>query len=305
MSFPKTIYFCNKTLDKMHKFANSWKILNPDYDIQLYDDTMCENFLLDEYGELYKDIFKYIRDGPIKADFWRVCILYKYGGFYSDIDNKPLVAINTFLEPNIDFMTCSSCWIYNFNPNFIGSNKNNIILKNCIDWYLNKYNDRHKTYDYWGWSIMAALSDTLYLRNYLKTDGIYEVDDTCVNLLTIGASSTNIKELQINTNYINKDYIITKYNWIGGDTYNDTFNIMVRDGVCIIQRTDLNTGWDMNLRVKLDMECKNEPMVSNMKVQIIEEFCESDRYNDHNIYKNIKIFNNRHAEWDYISHSFI
>ncbi len=106
-SIPKTIYFCNKTLDKMEKYANNWKILNPDYEIKLYDNVLCKQFLLEEYGQLYVDIFDYLTDGPIKADFWRVCILYKYGGVYSDIDNEPLVPLKDFIEPDVDFVTCS------------------------------------------------------------------------------------------------------------------------------------------------------------------------------------------------------
>ena len=44
---------------------------------KLYDDEMIKLFLLEEYGELYKNIFDYLVHGPIKADFWRICILYK------------------------------------------------------------------------------------------------------------------------------------------------------------------------------------------------------------------------------------
>lgn len=124
MSIPKVIYFCNKTLDQMEKYANNWKLLNPEYEIKLYDNEMCEKFLLEEYGLLYKNIFNYIRDGPIKADFWRICILFKYGGIYSDIDNQPFISLNEFLEENIDFVTCSSFLPeYNFNPNFIVAKK--------------------------------------------------------------------------------------------------------------------------------------------------------------------------------------
>lgn len=147
--FPKVIYLCNKTLDKMDIMAKKWKGLNPDYEIVLYDNAMCEKFLLDNYGQLYKDIFDFLKDGPIKADFWRICILYKYGGVYSDIDSLPLVPLKDFIENDIDFVTCSSYDSGNFNPNFIISNANNIILKQVIDWYINNYNNK-KPYDYWG-----------------------------------------------------------------------------------------------------------------------------------------------------------
>jgi hypothetical protein len=184
-SIPKTIYFCNKTLDKIKEYADNWKKLNPEYEIKLYDNKMCKEFLLNEYGQLYVDIFNYLTDGPIKADFWRVCILYKYGGVYSDIDNEPLVPLKDFIEPDIDFVTCSSYWDsmnFNFNPNFIISNKNNIILKNCIDWYINKYNKKD-TYDYWDWSIMKAFTDILHLKNFTKEDAIYYQNNMKIQII--------------------------------------------------------------------------------------------------------------------------
>jgi hypothetical protein len=285
----------------MKEFSDNWKVLNPDYEIQLYDNSMCEKFLLEEYGELYKDIFIFIKDGPIKADFWRICILYKYGGIYSDIDNEPLMPMSSFLDPTVDFMTCSSYWTYNFNPNFIGSNKNNSILKKCIEWYINKYTNEKEAYDYWGWSIMAALSDTLYLKNYQKKDGIYEVDN---NILVIGASDTNEKIIHVNTNYSNNSYIITKQNWLGHDTYDDTFEVTINDGVCRVQRTDVGSGWGMKLQVNLDTTGTIDNPDVSRKVQILQECYGPDKYNDHNIYNNIRIFNNRYKEWDYASHSF-
>ena len=120
MGFPKTIYLCYKTLEHTEKYINNWKKLNPEYEVKMYDNIMCQQFLMKEYGPVHADIFEYLKDGPIKADFWRICILYKYGGVYSDIDNEPLKPISSFLEEDVDFVTCSSYWEkmkFNFNPN--------------------------------------------------------------------------------------------------------------------------------------------------------------------------------------------
>jgi hypothetical protein len=129
----------------------------------------------------------------------------------------PLIKLSGFIEKNIDFATCSSYWRYNYNPNFIISKKDNIILKRCIDWYVNKYNNKHK-YDYWDWSIMNAFTQTLHLENYIKECGVYKIND--------------------------------------------------------------------------------------MRVQIIKEVKGKNHYDDHNIYNNIRVFNNRQQNWNSTSHKF-
>jgi len=234
MGFPKTIYLCYKTLQNTEKYVNNWKKLNPEYTVKIFDNEMCYKFLLEEYSDVYANIFNYMQHGPIKADFWRICILYKYGGVYSDIDNQPLKPISSFLEPDVDFVTCSSYWDemkFNFNPNFIISNKGNVILKNCIDWYVKNYKKKI-SYSYWYYSIMNVFTQTLQLDNY-------------------------------------KDWELLK---------------------------------------KLEGERKGHPdgvyLLGDIKVQIIQE-CEGvNHYDAHNIYKNVRIFNNRYPEWDSNTHTF-
>lgn len=186
---PKIIYMCHKYLDQIEIYSKNWKKLNPEYDIKLYDDEMCKTFLLNEYSQLHLDIFNFLKDGPIKADFWRVCIINKYGGLYVDADIKPLVPLNKFIENDDEFVTCIS---FNFkknilplqlNPHFILSNKNNIILQNCIDSYIKLYNNK-ESYDYWKWSVCELLtiegisekkSQILYLNNQ-KCKFLHEID---------------------------------------------------------------------------------------------------------------------------------
>jgi len=158
----KVIYMCHKNLDKINIYSQNWKNLNPEYEIKLYDDELCKKFLLNEYSQLHLDIFNFLKDGPIKADFWRICILNKYGGLYIDADIEPLVPLDKFIENDDEFVTCiSSSFIksnlsFHFNPHFILSTKNNRILQNCIDRYIKQYND-NIPYDYWNWSICNLL----------------------------------------------------------------------------------------------------------------------------------------------------
>ena len=176
---------CDKNLTFIEKYSENWRRLNPDYEIKLYNDKMCEEFLLTEFSELHYEIFKYIKDGPIKADFWRVCVLYKYGGVYVDADIEPFVSIDKFAEKDVDFITCSSSRFYAlFNPNFIMTYAGNNILKNCIDVYIKKYNDR-EIYSYINWSIVTIMkwNNVMDIRNIDKKYGIYNSNNYKIQIL--------------------------------------------------------------------------------------------------------------------------
>jgi mannosyltransferase OCH1-like enzyme len=173
--------------------------LNPEYEIRLYDDESCKEFLLKEYSQLHVDIFNFIPDGPIKADFWRVCILNKYGGLYIDADIEPLIPLKEYIEDDDDFVTCISndfgkpttLWEskpidFQLNPHFLICNKNNKTLQKCIDEYIELY--KKKEYSYWHWSICKILkiSEITEKRSHIcninneKYKLIYELDsNTC------------------------------------------------------------------------------------------------------------------------------
>lgn len=168
----KTIYLCNKTKDIPDYVIKNWKKLNPDYIIKLYDNDDCINFLKTEYNNNFVELYNQIKDGAIKADFWRVCILYKYGGVYSDIDVKPVQPISSILNKNIDFITCISWFKDGLNPHFIFAKPNDKLLLKCINTFLNKKGEK---YDYWDWSICKNMTKN-YIEMYgeiPKKDGIY------------------------------------------------------------------------------------------------------------------------------------
>jgi len=185
----KIIYMCHKELKYIAYYSENWKKLNPEYEIKLYDDNLCKIFLLNKFGQLFVDIFNFIKDGPIKADFWRCCILYKYGGFYVDADIEPLVPIDSFLENDINFISCLSDNLANsnFNPHFIGCHKDNEFLKDCIDIYI-YYFINNINYTYWSWSI-TKIFDNIFINKYCmnelknRNEGIYNINNYKIKFL--------------------------------------------------------------------------------------------------------------------------
>lgn len=157
---PKVIYMCHKELSYIEKYSINWKILNPEYEVKLYDDNLCRDFFIKEYNNrVFLEIFDFIKDGPIKADFWRLCVIYKYGGIYIDADIEPIIPLKEYVNDNDYFVTCISYnfgknnKIFQFNPHFIISNKNNFFVKKAIQRYIIAYRNNKNNYSYWGWSI--------------------------------------------------------------------------------------------------------------------------------------------------------
>lgn len=166
---PKIIHITYTSLDHLEFVKEKWQILNPNWTIKLYDNTLAESFLKESYGQPYADLFNFIPDGPIKADFWRVCILYTYGGLYVDADIEPLVSLDEFLEAKISFATCIS-YLKSYNPHFIFAEAGEPLLKRCIDIYVDYYT-RKEPYTYWGWSIVTIFTIPHFTK---KTEsGIY------------------------------------------------------------------------------------------------------------------------------------
>jgi mannosyltransferase OCH1-like enzyme len=68
--------------------ANNIELLkknNPEFNHQLFDDIDCQDFIRDNYETKVLDAYNTLIPGAFKADLWRYCILYKYGGIYLDI----------------------------------------------------------------------------------------------------------------------------------------------------------------------------------------------------------------------------
>ena len=107
---------------------------NKDFTFFLYDDAMCREFIKTHFNHDVLNAFDTLIPGPFKADLWRYCILYVYGGVYMDIK---INCINGFRLNNIIHEECfprdiphgqKGVW-----QGFLICKSGNEILKKCID----------------------------------------------------------------------------------------------------------------------------------------------------------------------------
>jgi mannosyltransferase OCH1-like enzyme len=201
---PKDIHLCHKDFINLEKATRSWRALNPDYKINLYDNALCREMIESNFPPQYAKLFDFLKDGPIKADFWRLCVLYLYGGVYADADIQPITPIDKFVEEDADLVICSTYEKdYAFNPNFIIAGKRNPVIKQVIDWYLRKYEKKDK-YEYWDWSVVQAFTQTLRIPNYDKSDKLIT--------LPSGAKIQVLKQVRGNKENNLDDYV--EYNGV-------------------------------------------------------------------------------------------
>jgi mannosyltransferase OCH1-like enzyme len=66
-------YYCHK----------KWIELNPTYSMIWFTDKDCDKFM-EKMDPIILYTYKKLKPGAFKADLWRACILYKYGGIYVD-----------------------------------------------------------------------------------------------------------------------------------------------------------------------------------------------------------------------------
>jgi mannosyltransferase OCH1-like enzyme len=116
----------------MFESINTIKNNNPKFHYYLFDDTDCRNFIKNNYSNEILNAFNLLIPGAYKADLWRYCILYKFGGIYLDIKYKPS---NQFKFINL---TEKEHWVLDADNNgiynaLIVAKPGNPILKKAIE----------------------------------------------------------------------------------------------------------------------------------------------------------------------------
>lgn len=143
---PKVIYqtFKTKNLSKeMNDIVDSWKQYNTNYKYRLYDDNECEEFIKSFFDSKVINAYYKLRYGAFRADLWRYCILYKYGGVYADLDTLCLGSIDNFINSKTEIMVPkdigNSHHIFNA---FIAIVPNHPIMDYCIKKIVNNVENK-------------------------------------------------------------------------------------------------------------------------------------------------------------------
>lgn len=117
-----------KVYDNIKKYA-------PNYKLIIYDDNDIKIFLKKYYSKNVLDCFNQLV-GAHKADLFRYCYLYKFGGIYIDIKTELIKDINEIFNKNIDLYTVLSINKNTIYQGIIYSKKKNPIFKKLISYIV-------------------------------------------------------------------------------------------------------------------------------------------------------------------------
>ena len=169
---PRNIFQTWETKDILPEFLSitqSWKEKNPTYAYFLYDNNDRISFIKKHFDINVYNAYNRIIPGAFKADLWRYCILYIYGGVYIDIDTICLNPIDTFLDENIEFVTpvdlnnCPTIGTHNLFNTFIASVPKHPILLDCINRIVYNIENNiipHSNLDFSGPGILGRATNT-------------------------------------------------------------------------------------------------------------------------------------------------
>jgi len=120
-----------KVYDNLRKYAKG-------YNVQIYDDKEIIQFFKDHYKDSDRYINKFNKlQGAHKADLWRYCVLYHYGGVYLDIKTELIKPLNKIFTDDNMLYTVLSIIDGTICIGFISTPPKNPIFLDLIEYILN------------------------------------------------------------------------------------------------------------------------------------------------------------------------
>lgn len=77
---------------------------NPEYEYHMFDDDSALDFMCQFYPE-YALLYQQVVPGAVKADLWRLALIYRYGGVYFDTDCESVTPLRNFIWSNASVVT--------------------------------------------------------------------------------------------------------------------------------------------------------------------------------------------------------
>jgi mannosyltransferase OCH1-like enzyme len=134
---PNILYQTWKTKvipSELRSYRESWTKSNPNTKIILYSDDDCNKFIEKEFGPDIYFLYSSLPHPIMRADFWRVAMIYIHGGFYGDLDLACNVPLNTIVHDEVDAVFIKE--INNISNFFFGAVPKHPAIKKALDYMI-------------------------------------------------------------------------------------------------------------------------------------------------------------------------
>lgn len=121
----------NEMVNAMESFKKQ-----PGYTHVCWNDIECCNFLLNEFGDRYAKAYSLLVPGAYRADFWRYCMLYRFGGVYADAKTTCLRPLDEIIRPDDELVLVRDLPKTCLLNGFIACRAQHPLLKLVIDMVL-------------------------------------------------------------------------------------------------------------------------------------------------------------------------
>lgn len=222
-----------------------WKELNPNYNIDFSLDSDCISFLRRYFNDNVANLFINIKIGMYKADLWRLCKLYIYGGVYADVDLVPYIYLNE-LNKDITFYSCLSYGNKTIFQAFmmVKNSRSPLILYFIIS-FLQNYSNTVPTEDMYNCLLYTfnktkIVSEKIYNTDYIK--------------IPIHVGKSNINSKIINLLYFPNDI---SYTLEPIHNTNIVFQVIIKNNKLYVH-SDQPTGWNIDLYCNIVIPSKEK-----------------------------------------------
>lgn len=125
--------------------TKTWIDLNPEWEYKYINSLKRKEFVLNNYGEDWLNIFNNLPNNVMMANMWSYMVLNSFGGLYVDIDTVCKKPINYWLNNSFD-LVCSTEFVdedpkKDINVFIFAGKKNNIVFEKMFKSINNKLKD--------------------------------------------------------------------------------------------------------------------------------------------------------------------
>jgi hypothetical protein len=155
--------------------ADSWNISNPQLQKRFMDDTECSSFILEHFGQSVHELYLQLPQPIMRADFWRVAVVYVHGGYYSDLDITCKVKIKDLIPGKPEAVFVQE--LDNISNFFFGAEPGHPVLKAALDRMISeaaRITDK-ETQSFGMHSLHSSVREHYQTvgTNYANTDSVY------------------------------------------------------------------------------------------------------------------------------------